>query len=179
MIAGLRDDKGIAPIYNETTQEAAVFQLRDTMPRELGCVYWRTTGRPDISVLTPWYAGVTSTPESYGRRADVATLLSLNHHFNPPAGAFDPDPARAWWKFKTLAKLADEHYAHRIGIVQAAWLALESRVFEKQPSFEAAALSLWRKNPDEARAMLTRYCATIATEACAQADKLSAGFRSR
>lgn len=171
--AFLRDDKGIASLYNETTQEAAVFQLRGQMPPEIGCIYWRTTGRPDISVLTPWYVGVTSTPEAYGRKADVATLLSLEHHFQPPVGTFHPDPQRAWWKFKTLARLIDEDYSRRIAVVQAAWSTLEDRLMEKQPAIEAEALEIWPNSADEARARLTRYCAAVAAEACAQADKLS------
>ena len=177
VIAGLRDDKGLAAIYNKTTQEGAVFQLRDTLPRELGCIYWRTTGRPDISVLTPWYAGVTSTPKNYGCRGDAATLLSLEHHFNPPADTFKPDPERAWWKFKTLARLTDADYAHRIGVVQAAWSTFEDRMLQKQPVLEAEMLKLWPKTPDEARAALTRYCAGIAAEVCAEADKIAAAWR--
>ncbi|MFA5193995.1 MAG: C69 family dipeptidase [Verrucomicrobiia bacterium] len=176
VIASLRDDKGIASIFNKSTQEAAVFQLRDKMPREVGCIYWRTTGRPDISVLTPWYVGVTSTPDNYGRRVDPATLLSLDHHFKPPTGTFDPDSGRAWWKFKTLAKLVDEDYVHRIKSIQTAWSLLEDRAFTRQPSLETEALKLWPKAPAEARAALTRYCAEIAAEACAKADELSAGL---
>lgn len=179
VIDALRDDKGIASIYNETTQEAAVFQLRDKLPRELGCIYWRTTGRPDVSFLTPWYVGVTSTPENYGRRADAATLLSLDHHLKPPVGTFEPDPGRAWWKFKTLAKLTGEDYTRRVEIVRAAGLALEERTFERQPAFEAEILKLWEKDTGEARARLTRYCAEIAAEACSEADRLSADFRER
>jgi len=109
----------------ESTQESAVFQLRGWMPREIGCIYWRTTGRPDISVLTPWYLGVTATPETYGGRAEASALLSLAHHFQPPAGTFQPDPTKAWWRFKSLAGLVDRDYARRIGAVQAAWSAQE------------------------------------------------------
>lgn len=178
VIAVMRDDKGIAPFFDKSTQEAAVFQLRSRMPREIGCIYWRTSGRPDVSVLTPWYVGVTSTPENYGRRADVATLLSLEHHFQPPAGTFDLDPQRAWWKFKTLAQLVDDDYARRWPIVQAAWSALENRAFQKQPSLEAEVLKLWQKSPEEARTRLTRYCADLAAEAGGQADRLCNGFRS-
>ena len=81
----LRDPGGVAAFFAKSTQEAAVFQLRRDMPREIGCVYWRTTGRPDISVFTPWHVGVTATPESYGRHNDPQQLLSLEHHFQPAA----------------------------------------------------------------------------------------------
>lgn len=177
VIAFLRDKDGIAPLFNATTQEGAVFQLRTGMPREIGCVYWRTTGRPDLSVLTPWYVGVTATPEPYGRQVEPSTLLSLVHHLQPPAGTFEPDPRRAWWKFKTLVKRVDEDYANRSGQVRAAWSDLEQRLLRRQAALEAEAARIWQKDPDAARAHLTRYCAEVAAEACAEADRLAERLR--
>jgi len=177
VIAFLRDDRGIASMFHATTQEAAVFQLRGWMPGEIGSIYWRTTGRPDVSVLVPWYAGVTATPQSYGPHANPSVQLSLEHHFQPPPGTFQPNLDKAWWKFKTLARHVDEDYSHRVEAVQAAWRAQEDRQFQCQPSFEAEVLKIWQKDPEAARARLSQYCGGLAAEACAQADKLCAGFR--
>ena len=85
--AVLRDPGGVAAFFNKTTQEAAVFQLRPGLPREIGCVYWRTTGRPDISVLTPWHVAVTATPEIYGRRGEAAAIALAGAAL--PAGGRD------------------------------------------------------------------------------------------
>lgn len=170
--AFLRDKGGIASMFNQTTQEAAVFQLRSNMPREIACIYWRTTGRPDLSVLTPWYVGVTSTPDNYGRRADPSRLLSLEHHFQPEPRTFDLDPARAWWKFKTLVKLVDQDPARRAAVAQAAWATMEERIFAKQAAIEKEALRRWPQDAAAVRTRLTHYCAEWAGEACAQADKL-------
>jgi dipeptidase len=171
--AVLRDPGGVAAFFNKTTQEAAVFQLRPNLPREIGCVYWRTTGRPDISVLTPWHVAVTATPESYGRRGEFPGLLSLEQHFQPPANTFQPDYARAWWKFKRLARVVDQSYAKRIGPVQKSWSAMEQRLLQEQAKVEAEALALWPTDPAAARALLTRFCSDRALEACADADKLA------
>jgi len=94
-IAILRDKGGPVPLSTPSTQEAAVFQLRADLPREIGCIYWRTTAEPVASVLTPWYPGITETPPAYFRDAPVETQLSLAHHFRPPRGTFDEDPKLA------------------------------------------------------------------------------------
>jgi len=175
--AVLRDPGGVAAFFNETTQEAAVFQLRSNMPREIGCVYWRTTGRPDISVLTPWHVGVTATPDIYGRRDDLQRLLSLEQHFQAPADIFQPDSSRAWWKFKRLARAVDQSYAVRIGTIRESWSAMEKRLMQEQTRIEAEAVALWPTDRDAARALLTRFCSDRALEACTQADKLAEMFK--
>jgi dipeptidase len=176
--AVLRDPGGVAAFFNKSTQEAAVFQLRSGVPHEIGCVYWRTTGRPDISVLTPWHVAVTATPEMYGRRDDPPRLLSLEQHFQAPPEVFQPDVSRAWWKFKRLAQVVDVSYAARIGTVRKSWSAMEQRLLQEQTRIEAEALALWPTDPDAARALLTRFCSDRAMEACAEADKLTKMFAS-
>ncbi|MCU0872603.1 MAG: C69 family dipeptidase [Pirellulaceae bacterium] len=160
-------------MFNKTTQEAAVFQLRPGLPREIGCVYWRTTGRPDVSVLTPWHVAVMETPEIYGRRGEPAELLSLEHHFQASADVFQSDFCRAWWKFKRLAQGVDESYAARIGTVQKTWSAMEHRLLQDQTRIEVEAVAIWPTDPAAARALLTRFCSEWALEACAEADKLT------
>jgi dipeptidase len=169
----LRDPGGVASMFSRSTQEMAVFQLRPQMPSEIGCVYWRTTGRPDISVLTPWHVGITSTPEIYSRRGDPQRLLSLEQHFQPLPSTFQPDPSRAWWKFKRLAQVVDQSYAARSGSVKKAWSEMERRLLKEQARIEATALPLWSSDRNAARVVLTRFCSDRALEACAQADKLA------
>ena len=156
-----------------STQEGAVFQLRANMPPEIGCVYWRTTAEPAPSVLTPWYAGISQTPEHYYRPGDVRTQLSLDHHFEPPPGTFDEDPRSAWWKFKTLQDTVRDDYPARIRIVRPVWAARERAAFDHQPVVEAKAKKLWSTDRQAARDLLTNYCARLAAEACRQADRLS------
>jgi dipeptidase len=172
----LRDDAGLVPLYQKTTQEAAVFQLRPGPPGDPGSIWWRTTGRPDVSALLPWYVNVMETPESQQRPAGIPVKLSLDHHFQPPAGTFDEDRRLAWWKFKALEALVDQDCQKRIRVVRAAWTEFENRAFARQAEFEAEVGSISRTGA--ARARLTQYCAELAAEACSQADKLCADFRS-
>jgi dipeptidase len=173
LAAILRNDEGPRSLFHPAAQETAIFQLRGGMPAELGCVYWRTTGRPDTSVLTPWYAGITQTPPAYSRPAYSQRQLPLEDHFNPPPGTFDPDPALAWWKFKAMQDLVDQDYAARCEVVRPVWAAFESRLLAAAPGFEGRTLELWRSDREAARAELTRYCALQAEAACAEADRLA------
>ena len=170
--AVLRDKGSPRPISSPVTQEGAVFQLRAEMPKEIGCVYWRTTAEPATSVLTPWYLGITATPPSYFRDVAVEKHVSLDHHFRPPPGTFDRDPNSAWWTFKGLQDWVYEDYDQRIRAVRQTWDALEERAFADQASVEAKALDLWKTDREAAQAYLTQHCADVAAEACREAKRL-------
>lgn len=155
------------------TQEAAVFQLRSEMPPAIGCIYWRTTAEPSVSVLTPWYLGISETPEYYYRPVDVTTQLTLDYHFEPPLGTFDANSESAWWKFKTLQDIVRKDYQARSQIVRSAWAARERVVFADQQKVEDEAIKLWATDQQAARDLLTNYSARLAAEACQQADRLA------
>lgn len=159
-------------ICSPHTQEAAVFQLRSWLPPEIGCIYWRASAEPCSGVLIPWYLGITETPESYHKRAEIGEQLSLLHHFNPPPGTFDYDPKFAWWTFKRLQDLVNEDYKGRIGRVRAVWDEFEAKEFEDQPSLEEEALRLYRKDRALAREFLTRYSCSLALKAAEMAEGL-------
>ena len=173
----LRDTAGPGrTLSSPVTQEGSVFQLRSDSPREIGCVYWRTSGEPSTSVLLPWYLGITQTPSNYYRPAEVAEQLSLGHHFSPPEGTFDHDGRSAWWIFKGLQDAVRTDYDRRIEAVRPAWATFERRLFEDQPAAEQKALKLWETDREAARAYLTRYCAEVAERAQDEAGKLAEGF---
>ncbi len=165
-------DRESPSICTTTTQEAAVFQLRKDLPKEIGCVYWRTTAEPSTSVLTPWYIGITETPDTYYLPSAVETQLSLDHHFSPPPNTFTLDNTKAWWKFRTLQTLVHEDYETRIKTIRPIWDAYEKELFDKQQKIEKQALNQFQTDPAKARAFLTKYCADIAQQACGKADEL-------
>ena len=175
----LRDTQGPGQkISSRVTQEGAVFQLREAMPRPIGCVYWRTTAEPSTSVLLPFYLGITETPATFYRPVDLETHLSLQYHFHPPSGTFDPDPGLAWWTFKRLQDVVREDYAVRIERVRPVWAALEHQMFAGQPAFEKETLRLWKTDQKAARAHLTRYCTDLAARAQREAERLATSLHS-
>ena len=154
------------------TQEAAVFQLRSALPPQIGCVYWRNTAEPCCGVLTPWYAGITETPETYYKPSDVHEALTLSHHFDPPPGTFDDDPRLAWWTFKTLQDWVNKDYSVSIKKVRAVWDDFEEQAFARQPEMEKEVLELFSKDPDAARLFLTKYSKDLALRAVELSNRL-------
>lgn len=172
----LRDTGGPVPLCTPSTQEGTVFQLRADMPAGIGCIYWRTTAAPYTSLLTPWYLGVTSAPPDYARPATLGQAVSLDHHFEPPAGTFDLDQSLAWWKFKRLQDLVCKDFSNRIADIRSAQTAFEGALFERQPAVERKALELWQTDRDAAGKYLTGYCAETAARACQEADRMTTEF---
>ena len=169
----LRDAAGhTRTISTPYAQESAVFQLREGLPREIGCVYWRATAEPAVSVYTPWYLGITGTPAAYFRPGPIDRQLTLEQHFYPPSGTFDEDPQLAWWTFKRLQDWVYEDLPRRLPVARSTWDALDHRLFSSQGTVERRALKLARTDRSMARAYLTRYCEISAEEACQTARSL-------
>ena len=177
VIRVLRDKEGERSLCTPLTQEGAVFQLRPNVPKEIGCIYWRTTAEPCTSVLLPWYLGINGTPPGSFRDVDIPTHLSLDHHFQPPQGTFDPDPRLAWWTFKTLQDTLHEDYASRTPVARSVWKPFEDRLLQDQAATEQAALRIWKTDQTAARKYLTNYGADLALEARLEAEKLIERFR--
>jgi dipeptidase len=166
----LRDTSGPRPLSTPTTQEGAVFQLRGDVPRQIGCIYWRTTAEPSKSGLTPWHLGITETPKSYYADVDVPVHVSLDYHFEPPERVFAVDPKSAWWTFKTLQDLAGA--GRGPNRVLPEWRTFERDVFQRQPDVERRVLELWKTDRAAAREVLTEYCADVAARARRKADEM-------
>ncbi len=168
----LRDTRGPErTLSSPVTQEGTVLQLRDGLPREIGCVWWRITAEPASGVLLPWYLGITATPRSFYRPVDVQTQLSLKHHFEPPPETFEPFAGSAWWTFKRLQDRGNVKRA------RAHWAPFEQRTFEQQMDVERKALQLWQDDSQSARRYLTEYCHELAAEALREAEELTARLR--
>ncbi|RKY72119.1 MAG: hypothetical protein DRP97_01110 [Candidatus Latescibacterota bacterium] len=165
-------NSGDGCICSQYNQEVAVFQLRNGLPPEVGCVYWRTTGASCSGVLTPWYIGITETPEIYYKQSDLKENLSLEFHFNPPPGTYDYDPEKAFWIFNALENLIDLDYKKHLKSVRAVWEDYEAMEFEMQPEIEQAALQLLERDNALGRRFLTLYSSSLALEAVKKAEKM-------
>jgi len=165
-------NSGDGCICSQQNQEVAIFQLRNWLPPEIGCIYWRTTAASCSSVLTPWYLGIIQTPEIYYKQYDLKQNLTVEFHFNPPPGTYDYDPEKAFWIFNSLENLVDLNYKKNIKKVRTIWKQYEVEEFKMQPAIEQAALELLRKDKALARKFLTLYSSTLALQAVKLAKKM-------
>ena len=168
---------GEGSLCSNVTQEAAVFQLRNNMPVDIGCIYWRCSAEPCISILTPWYCGITETPQEYFKPVDVKKNLTLECHFSESPEKFRPDPKMAWWVFKGLQDKVNDDYRDRIAIVRTAFDKYEAKVFVDQPAVEKKAMELYRNNKPVARRYLTGYSRAVALGAVQKARELTGQFK--
>lgn len=164
-------------ICSPPTLEGAVFQLRNWLPYEIGCIYWRASAETCTSVLIPWYLGITEVPESYHKPVSIDEQLTVEHHINPPEGTFDPDPNHTWWKFKKLQDLVNSNYEIFIKKVRKVWGEFERKLYYDQPFIEANALKIFSENKDKARLYLTDYSKDISDKAVSIAESLESELK--
>ena len=168
----LRDRSGEKPFSTQVTIEGAVFQLRQEMPADIGCVYWRISCEPSTGVLVPWYCGITRTPSGYFPADPLEDRLTPQYQFAPSPGTFEPDDKHIFWKLKRVQDAVYADYDARIDDVRARWEKTEERLFEEQPAVEKEALRLWETDPDAARALLTRHGREVSDRVQAEAERI-------
>jgi len=166
-------------ICDQRNQEVAIFQLRSWMNPAVGCVWWRSTAAICSGAMTPWYAGITSTPESYHVNKESRKNTITQYHFNPPATVYDYNTNKAFWVFNTLENLVDLKYRKEIKNVGPVWQAFEKELYSMQPVIEEKALELYQQNPSLARRFLTHYCSGVALEAMDKARKMNRRLRNQ
>lgn len=157
---------------NYATQEVAIYQLKSNMPKEIGCIFWRTTAQGKYSILTPWYAGITSTPEYYCKDVSIEAQLTLDYNFNPPSGTFNHDPDLIWWEYKGLQDRVQNNSNGQTRVIKV-WIEFERRLFERQASIEQYATTLFSTNQDSAKSYLTEYSSHVALKAKTIAEKMN------
>jgi dipeptidase len=136
-----------------TTQEGAVFQLRNWLPAEIASIYWRTTGAPSYSALTPWYAGILRTP-----------------------GAFFDEERSAWVAVGALHDHASNIGGNAFDYVQGVWAELEARVFQQYPTVDTHAVDLTSADAEASGEFLTGYSGGVALKAIQLAQKMTADW---
>ena len=126
-------------ICNSFTQSCAVAQLRSWLPNEIGGCLWLTESTPCVSVFIPWYSGITKSPDVF-------------------QGATDRyDGEKAWWRFKTIAILANADYKNLIKVIKPVWETQEKEEFELQTDIEKTALEIYQKGASYVKPFLTNY----------------------
>ncbi len=80
------------PISVAQTQESHVLQLRQDLPAEIANIHWLAMGVPSQSQFVPFFAGTSTTPDSYQKGGMPASLDA------------------AYWQYKLAGVLMDAHY---------------------------------------------------------------------
>lgn len=159
-------------VCNDDNQELAVFQLRNNMPREIGCIYWRTSSAGCTSVLLPWYLGITQTPDYYYIYSDTTESLTMKFHFNPPEGTEVFHEDKAFNIYNELENLVDQDYKNQIKYVQGIWSEFENEILSVQTSLEETAMTLYNQDKSICRKYLTDYCHRNSIEALTIAKEI-------
>lgn len=159
-------------ICNIATQESVIWQLRASLPRELGCIAWRATGVPCVSVYTPWYLAVDQVPSVYHDGASLEETLDIDHHFKTKAEVFTPSLDSAYWTFQQLAQIAEANYEHNAPLIKDMWRDWEQEQYACQESLEQVAADLMQRDKGLARHFLASYSVGRALAAWQRACEL-------
>jgi dipeptidase len=160
-------------ICTSTTQHSIVAQLRGHMPSDMGCVLWVSMGRPDCHAYIPWYKGILSIPDGYRNTPGIDNPESALHaHFKPVSGSFDYDEKAVFWRFNDLENLVDLNYSVFRAEADEMWSAFENELHGVHAEFEAATLSIYKKNAVNGRRTLTRYTHSLCDQALRKVNAL-------
>ena len=118
-----------------------VIQTRDWLPDHIGGVLWLGLGSLNTNCFIPFYAGVTSIPQSF----------QFGDHWE-----FDRRVAR--WAFDYTDFHTQVVYSYAIQDVRKAQEHWETAAVNRTEDIDEKAKALYKEDPDAARAYLTRYC---------------------
>lgn len=131
------------PISTQQTGWVIVAQMREHLPNAIGGVLWFGCDDANMTVFTPVYCCTNVVPQCYSR-VDGADYITFSWR-------------SAFWIMNWVANMVYPRYDVMIGDVRATQQSLEGTLATAQKGIESAALELYEKNADEAKAFLTRY----------------------
>lgn len=131
------------PISTQQTGWVIVAQMRENLPNAIGGVLWFGCDDANMTVFTPVYCCTNVVPQCYSR-VDGADYITFSWR-------------SAFWIMNWVANMVYPRYDVMIGDVRSTQQSLEGTLATAQKGIESAALELYEKNADEAKAFLTRY----------------------
>lgn len=134
-----------------------VAQMRKGLPAPVGGILWFGVDDAASTVYMPMYCGITRVPESLAEgNGDL-----LEH-----------SDTSAFWTFSKVANFSYLRYDLMSQDVRRVQQELESKFLAQVPAIDAAALSLFEKEPARARELLTDYSAAAAAETMRRWEEL-------
>jgi dipeptidase len=130
------------PISTQQTGFTFVGQMRNTLPDEIGGVFWFGVDDARFTVYTPMYACMTETPECYRVGNGDFTHFSWTS---------------AFWIHNWVANMAYARYDQMVLDAKLLQDKLENGYVETQSRVEQKAVELLKSNRKEAVSYLTNY----------------------
>ncbi|MDR1723164.1 MAG: C69 family dipeptidase [Tannerella sp.] len=137
-------------IATQQTGFVIVPQMRSWLPDEIGGILWFGADDADMTVFTPVYSASLSVPECY--RVGNGDMYRFSW-------------TSAFWIHNWVANMAYSKYSFMIKDIRKIQTELENGYRETIPAIDAAAKSLYDKDPLEARRFLTWFGVSTAQEA--------------
>lgn len=144
-------------IATQQTGFSFVAQMRGNYPNPIGGILWFGVDDAASSVYIPMYAGINSVPENF--KEGVGNLLQFDWN-------------SAFWVFNWVSNFAYTRYDMMIEDIKKVQQKLEDKYEVFGPAIDAAAQSLYNKNPQLAREFLTEYSHNQASIAVKEWKKL-------
>ena len=134
-------------IVTQQTGFSFIAQMRNWLPDPIGGINWFGVDDAGTTVYVPFYCGINNVPKSWAEGyGDILTYT---------------DDA-AFWVFNRVAHFAYLFYNRVIPDVRKVQSELENSFAQFTPAIDAAALSVWKENPELARRFLTDYSGNMA-----------------
>ncbi len=144
-------------IQTQQTGFSFIAQMRNWLPDPIGGINWFGVDDAGTTVYVPFYCGIKSIPQSWVEGyGDI-----LNYK----------DDA-AFWVFNRVAHFAYLFYNRVMPDIQKLQNELENKFAQNTPAIDAAALSVWKENPELAREFLTDYSGNMANNTVKQWKEL-------
>lgn len=133
MLSLHRDTEGNEHPVNVCTNVtilSTVFQLRNWLPRETGCVMWNCPGRPCAELFVPWYLGMETTPDGWHRYATAAE--AEEKHFTDVDDKRLNYPDGAYWHYVDRWTRITEDYDSNIVARKAVKEKYQARLIRRE-----------------------------------------------
>lgn len=116
-----------------STVMAAVFQLRDNMPKEIASVMWLAPYHPCATPFIPWYIGMTSAPEGFARFNTAKEAIG-KHFSNTSLRANNTEAI--YWKYVDNFTAIDKDYHNNIKKAKDENNNIQTMLMKNQGQFE-------------------------------------------
>lgn len=142
-IKGKNGDQHPGCICVNTTVSAAVFQLRSDLPAPIASVMWLAPYHPCTEVFTPWYIGMTETPQGYGRYASYKE--AQEKHFSDAKDLQKNYPDGFYWGAIDRFEKVNADFHNNIGKVAKENDKRQKKLFKDQKKFEKKVVKAFKK----------------------------------